>query len=136
MFPEAPKEHRETASVWHVYLLELSNGDICIGSTDDLRRRFKSHQQASASLPDLHAKGRLGEPMLVDLIEQGRFDHIVMALSLVCDLPAGLVERTMARGRREQVMLLAKAVGFSWKTALALIRFQACGESLSQGEID
>jgi predicted GIY-YIG superfamily endonuclease len=31
--------------VWYVYFLELSNGDIYIGSTDDLRRRFASHQQ-------------------------------------------------------------------------------------------
>lgn len=31
--------------MWYVYFLELSNGDIYIGSTDDLRRRFKSHQQ-------------------------------------------------------------------------------------------
>jgi predicted GIY-YIG superfamily endonuclease len=25
--------------VWYVYFLELSNGDIYVGSTDDLRRR-------------------------------------------------------------------------------------------------
>jgi hypothetical protein len=27
-----------------VYLLELNNGDISVGSTDGLRRRFDSHQ--------------------------------------------------------------------------------------------
>jgi putative endonuclease len=31
--------------LWYVYFLELSNGDIYVGSTDDLRRRFASHQQ-------------------------------------------------------------------------------------------
>jgi len=31
--------------VWYVYFLELSNGDIYVGSTDDLRRRIASHQQ-------------------------------------------------------------------------------------------
>ncbi len=30
--------------MWYVYFLELSNGDIYVGSTDDLRRRFNSHQ--------------------------------------------------------------------------------------------
>ena len=30
--------------MWYVYFLELSNGDIYVGSTDDLRRRFASHQ--------------------------------------------------------------------------------------------
>lgn len=28
----------------YVYLLELCNGDIYVGSTPDLKRRFKSHQ--------------------------------------------------------------------------------------------
>jgi predicted GIY-YIG superfamily endonuclease len=30
--------------LWHVYLLELQNGDVYVGSTDNLRRRFASHQ--------------------------------------------------------------------------------------------
>jgi putative endonuclease len=32
--------------VWYVYFLEPANGDIYVGSTNDLRRRFKSHQDA------------------------------------------------------------------------------------------
>ncbi|HEY2050735.1 MAG TPA: GIY-YIG nuclease family protein [Caulobacteraceae bacterium] len=35
--------------MWYVYFLELSNGDICVGSTNDLRRRFKSHQAGQVS---------------------------------------------------------------------------------------
>jgi putative endonuclease len=31
--------------LWYVYLLELSNGDIYVGSTNDLRRRFSDHMQ-------------------------------------------------------------------------------------------
>jgi putative endonuclease len=31
--------------LWYVYFLELRNGDIYVGSTDDLRRRFTSHQK-------------------------------------------------------------------------------------------
>jgi len=30
--------------VWYVYFLELSNNDLYVGSTNDLRRRVKSHQ--------------------------------------------------------------------------------------------
>ncbi|MGD0642729.1 MAG: GIY-YIG nuclease family protein [Roseiarcus sp.] len=28
--------------MWYVYFLELRNGDVYVGSTNDLRRRFKS----------------------------------------------------------------------------------------------
>jgi predicted GIY-YIG superfamily endonuclease len=31
--------------MWYVYFLELCNKDIYVGSTDDLRRRFRSHQR-------------------------------------------------------------------------------------------
>ena len=31
--------------MWYVYFLELKNGDIYVGSTNDLQRRFDSHQQ-------------------------------------------------------------------------------------------
>ncbi len=31
--------------MWYVYFLELDNGDIYVGSTDDLKRRFTSHQK-------------------------------------------------------------------------------------------
>jgi predicted GIY-YIG superfamily endonuclease len=30
--------------MWYVYFLELANGDVYVGSTNDLRRRFKSRQ--------------------------------------------------------------------------------------------
>ncbi|WP_095201065.1 GIY-YIG nuclease family protein [Mesorhizobium carmichaelinearum] len=30
--------------MWYVYFLQLRNGDIYVGSTNDLRRRFESHR--------------------------------------------------------------------------------------------
>ena len=30
--------------MWYVYFLQPSNGHVYVGSTDDLRRRLKSHQ--------------------------------------------------------------------------------------------
>jgi len=35
--------------LWYVYFLELSSGDIYVGSTNDLRRRFSSHQEGSVA---------------------------------------------------------------------------------------
>jgi putative endonuclease len=31
--------------MWYVYFLELANGDIYVGSTNDLRARFGCHQR-------------------------------------------------------------------------------------------
>ena len=30
--------------MWYIYFLELTNGAIYVGSTNDLRRRLESHQ--------------------------------------------------------------------------------------------
>ena len=31
--------------MWYVYFLQLNNGDVYVGSTNDLRRRVDSHEQ-------------------------------------------------------------------------------------------
>jgi predicted GIY-YIG superfamily endonuclease len=31
--------------MWYVYFLQLNNGDVYVGSTNDLRRRMLSHEQ-------------------------------------------------------------------------------------------
>lgn len=33
--------------MWYVYFLQLNNGNIYVGSTDDLKRRHKSHQNGN-----------------------------------------------------------------------------------------
>src|SRR5260370_29295708 len=40
-----PERRKTVAHLWYVYFLELSNGDIYVGSTDDFRRRLASHRQ-------------------------------------------------------------------------------------------
>jgi putative endonuclease len=35
--------------VWYVYFLELHNGDIYVGSTNDLKRRIASHRDGKVS---------------------------------------------------------------------------------------
>ena len=35
--------------MWYVYFLKLSNGDIYVGSTNDLKRRFESHQRGQVA---------------------------------------------------------------------------------------
>ena len=40
--------------MWYVYFLVLCNGDLYVGSTDDLRRRVKSHQDGQVLSTRLH----------------------------------------------------------------------------------
>jgi predicted GIY-YIG superfamily endonuclease len=40
--------------VWYVYFLRLSNGDVYVGSTNDLRRRFSSHAAGKVKSTQAH----------------------------------------------------------------------------------
>ena len=40
--------------MWYVYFLQLSNDDIYVGSTNDLRRRVVSHQRGRVDSTNAH----------------------------------------------------------------------------------
>ncbi len=64
--PEAPKERRETAPLWCVYFLEQTNGDIDVESTNDLRRRIKSHDDGHVLSAKLHLPVKLKSYVAVE----------------------------------------------------------------------
>jgi len=45
--------------VWYVYFHELTNGNIYVGSTNDLRRRFASHQKGDVVSTSKHLPATL-----------------------------------------------------------------------------
>jgi predicted GIY-YIG superfamily endonuclease len=48
VIPLAPQEQRQTAAVmWNVCFLQLSHGDVYVGSAKNLRRRVASHERGS-----------------------------------------------------------------------------------------
>ena len=56
--------------MWYVYFLELNNGDIYVGSTNDLRRRVGSHEAGDVTATNPFRPVRLksyiavhGEPL-------------------------------------------------------------------------
>jgi GIY-YIG catalytic domain len=50
-------ERRETVTaVWYVYFLELANSDVYVGSSNDLRRRFKSIRMGKSSQHAIHCR--------------------------------------------------------------------------------
>jgi predicted GIY-YIG superfamily endonuclease len=58
--------------VWYVYFLELANHDVYVGSTDDLRRRFASHQKGQVTSTRLHRPMVLKSYLAVQTEERAR----------------------------------------------------------------
>jgi uncharacterized protein (DUF2336 family) len=99
-----------------------------VGSSDFAKALF--HVSA------LHAAGRLDEAQLLAFSSEGGFDKVVAALSLMCDLPIGLVERAFAQNQTEQILVLARAINISWTTTVALLLLHAGVNGSSRQQLD
>jgi len=58
--------------MWYVYFLQLGNGDIYVGSTNDLKRRFLSHQSGHVLSTRSHPPVRLKSYVAVETEEHAR----------------------------------------------------------------
>jgi uncharacterized protein (DUF2336 family) len=83
------------------------------------------HAQALAHVRSLHSFGLLDEARLQEFASARDFDKTAVALSLICDLPIGLIERVLAQNEPEQLLVFAKASDLSWETAKEIITLQA-----------
>ncbi len=92
--------------------------------------------QALSDVSQLHAAGRLGEAQLLEFTSEGNFDKVVAALSLMCDLPVGLVERAFVQNQTEQILVLAKAIDISWVTTVNLLLVHAGVNGSSRHQLD
>jgi uncharacterized protein (DUF2336 family) len=106
-----PERHAEIRQV-----LEQVSGEIA-ASTTSPRDYGAAIRQLLLECP----AGRPSERELVQFAAARDFERTVAALSLVAEVPVGLVERLLTAERLEPVLILCKAVRFKWPTARALL---------------
>lgn len=58
--------------MWYVYFLRLRNGDIYVGSTNDLKRRFASHKAGEVDSTRAHIPAALKSYVAVETEEHAR----------------------------------------------------------------
>ena len=94
------------------------------------------HAQAQAHVRSLHSFGLLDETRLQEFAREGSYDKTAVALSLMCDLPIGLIERALAQDDPEQLIVFAKASDLTWESAKALITVQAGRGGVTQERLN
>jgi uncharacterized protein (DUF2336 family) len=106
--------------------------EIVMRATSELQTQTREASAdfagARAVIESLKEAGKLDEAALSGFAHSEKFAATVLALSVICDLPVGLVERALVEERSEQILVLAKAVGLSWKTTKAILLLQARAE--------
>ena len=81
----------------------------------------QSYFQAKKAVSSLHQYGNLRERNVLEYAQSHRTAEVTAALSLLCSLPANVVERGIADPTGEMPMVLAKSLGFSWETTMSLL---------------
>jgi uncharacterized protein (DUF2336 family) len=99
------------------------------------RERSADFVAARCSVQFLKETGKLTKSQLEAFAKEGKFDETIIALSIMCGLSIGLVERAMTEDRSEQMLVLAKGIGLPWSTTSALLQMQS-GRGSSSYEVD
>ena len=109
-------------------------------ATDEIQTKARAgssdFEQAARLVRELNAAGKLNEERVLAFADEASFDKVVAALSLMCDIPLGAVERSFVQNQTEQIVVLARALDFSWATTLKLLLLHAGVNGSSRQQLD
>jgi uncharacterized protein (DUF2336 family) len=125
------RSHPEMASEIH---------SIVADATGPIHARFgpasKNYFTARRTVAKLYQGGELTEDKLFEFAHSLKFNETAVALSLLCSVPIDVVERALVDKNRESLLILAKALGFSWTTTMSLLFLGAPNYRITAGDLD
>ncbi len=96
----------------------------------------KDYFTARRTVAKLHESGELTEDKVFEFAHSLKFNETAVALSLLCSVPIDVVERALVDKNREPVLILAKALNFSWTTTMSLLFLGAPNYRITAGDLD
>jgi uncharacterized protein (DUF2336 family) len=113
--------------------------DLIALASDQLQARSREASAKCAvareRVDGLHEAGKLSEDSVHQFARSGNFDETAMAISRICALPISIVERAMVHDTTEQIIVIARAARFSWRTTKAIIAVRAGSRGNSPHEM-
>jgi uncharacterized protein (DUF2336 family) len=120
--------------------MESHINTVVVDITGAVHARFgpasKDYFTARKAVAKLHELGELSEDKIFDFAHSLKFNETAVGMSLLCDLPADVIERALVHRDREPVLILAKALDFSWTTTMALLFLGAPNYRITAGDLD
>jgi len=95
----------------------------------------KSYFNAKRAVTAQHQYGNLNENSILDYARTHKIEEATVGLSLLCSLPVDVVERALVHNR-EMILVLVKALGFTWETAMSLLFLGAKDHRVSAHDLD
>jgi uncharacterized protein (DUF2336 family) len=93
--------------------------------TGELQSKFgpvsRSYFVAKRVVATQHRHCNLNENSISGYARSHKFEEVTIGLSLLCSLPGDVIERALVDRNREMLLVLAKALDFSWATTMSLL---------------
>jgi hypothetical protein len=80
-------------------------------------------------------QGNLNENSISGYARAHRLEEVTIGLSLLCSLPGDVIERAVLDKNRETLLILAKALEFSWATTMSLLFLGAKDHRITAQEL-
>jgi uncharacterized protein (DUF2336 family) len=107
--------------------------------TGELQSRFgpasRSYFVAKRVVATQHRLGNLSEDSISGYARFHRLDEVTIGLSLLCSLPGDVIERALLDTNREMLLIMAKALDFSWDTTMSLLFLGAKDHRITAKEL-
>jgi uncharacterized protein (DUF2336 family) len=84
----------------------------------------------------LDRAGRLDEAAIAAFCGEGKFEEAIAALATLSKVPIAVVDRLMFGERPDPVLILCRAINFSWPTVRAIIKLRPDGKGTSNQGLD
>ena len=117
-------------------LIQTSVTDITGTFQSKFGPATKSYFAAKKAVTALHHRGNLNEARIVEYARSHAIEEAIVGLSLLCTLPVDVVERALFGSNGEMILILAKALDFSWETAMSLLFLGAKDHCISARALD
>ena len=95
----------------------------------------RSHFVAKRVVATQHRQGNLNENSISGYARSHRLDEVTIGLSLLCALPGDVIERALLDKNREMLLIMAKALDFSWATTMSLLFLGAKDHRITAREL-
>jgi len=95
----------------------------------------RSYYVAKRVVTTQHRQGNLNESSISLYARSHKLDEVTIGLSLLCALPADVIERAVLDKNRETLLILVKALDFSWATTMSLLFLGAKDHRITANEL-
>jgi len=116
--------------------IQSSVADVAGALQSKLGPVSRGHFVAKRVVATQHRHGNLSEDNISEYARFHKLEEVTIGLALLCALPADVIERVLLDKNREMLLILAKALDFSWETTMALLFLGAKDHRITTNELN